>query len=254
MTVKRRTKKDKQLHFMEELIDNNSKAIERGPKKKSWSLHDLRDIKPMTYAQNQMFESYFSGKHIVASGSAGTGKSYVAVYLALTDVLKQQSKQKEIIIVRSATSTKSVGFLPGSLEEKMMPFELPYKDIFANLLGKGESYDNMKEAGIVKFMATSYVRGLTWNNAIVIVDEIQSMTDHEINSIMTRIGHNTKIIACGDVAQNDLIYNRNETSGLSKALSAFEKMPDVDIVTFTRDDIVRSGFVRQWICALEDAS
>ena len=112
--------------------------------------------------------------------------------------------------------------------------------------------DTMKEIGKLRFMATSFVRGLTWDNAIVIVDEAQSMTFHELNSVITRLGDNSKLVICGDIAQNDLIVRKNDQSGYLRAISAFEKMNNVEIVNFTRDDIVRSEFVKRWICAVED--
>lgn len=249
---KTRTKKDDKIVFLQERLENQGRAVIEGPKYKKFTIHDMKSVRPLTQGQRQLFESYFMGNNVVANGSAGTGKSFCAVYLALTDILREESDYKEIIIVRSASPTKDIGFLPGDINEKLAPYEEPYRDLFANLLRKNDAYENMKEAGKVRFMATSFVRGLTWDNAIVIVDEVQSFTAHEINSVMTRLGENAKLIVCGDVAQNDLIYNRNIISGYGRMLRVMEKMQTIDIITFTRDDIVRSEFVRAWICALED--
>lgn len=249
---KTRTKKDDNIVFLQRTLDNQGRAVGEGPKYKKFTMHDLKSIRPLTFGQQQLFESYFQGNNIVANGSAGTGKSFCAVYLALTDVLREDAEQSEIIIVRSASPTKDIGFLPGDINEKLAPYEEPYRDLFANLLRKGDAYENMKESGKVRFMATSFVRGLTWDNAVVIIDEAQSMTSHEINSVITRLGENTKLIICGDVAQNDLIYNKNIISGYGRMLKVMEKMETVDIINFTREDIVRSAFVRSWIVALED--
>lgn len=251
---KTRTKKDDNIVFLQKAVDNQGRAYKDGPKMKNFTLHDLRSVKPLTFGQQQLFEAYFDNNTIVANGSAGTGKSFSAVYLALTDLLKENSDYSEIIIVRSAVASREVGHLPGELDEKIAPYEEPYRDIFGTLLRKHDAYDTMKENGKVRFMCTSFVRGLTWDNAIVIVDEVQSMTFHEINSVITRLGDNSRLVICGDIAQNDLITKKNDQSGYVRALSAFRKMRSVEIVDFTRDDIVRSAFVKEWICAVEDTS
>ncbi len=249
---KARTKKDDNVIFLQKLVDEQAGAVKNGPKVRKFTTHDLKSIRPLTFGQQHMFESYFSGNTVVANGSAGTGKSFSAVYLALTDLLREQSEFDEIIIVRSAVASREIGHLPGQISDKLAPYEEPYRDIFGNLLRKHDAYDTMKEIGKLRFMATSFVRGLTWDNAIVIVDEAQSMTFHELNSVITRLGDNSKLVICGDIAQNDLIVRKNDQSGYLRAISAFEKMNNVEIVNFTRDDIVRSEFVKRWICAVED--
>lgn len=249
---KTRTRKDDNILFLQKTLENQGRAVKEGPKVKNFTLHDLNSIRPLTTGQKIMFESYFSGNNIVANGSAGTGKSFCAAYLALTDVLRGDTQQQEIIIVRSAVSTREIGHLPGEISDKLAPYEEPYRDIFATLLRKGDAYDTMKESGKLRFMATSFVRGLTWNNAVVIIDEAQSMTFHEINSVITRLGDNSRLIICGDIAQNDLIVRRNDQSGFMRALTALGRMRSIDVVQFTREDIVRSAFVKEWICAVED--
>jgi phosphate starvation-inducible protein PhoH and related proteins len=246
---KTRTKKDENIIFLSQTLDNQGRAVREGPRIKKFTLHDLRSIKPLTYGQTQLFESYFGGANIVANGSAGTGKSYCAVYLALTDILREDSIQKEIIIVRSAVPSREIGHLPGEISDKLSPYEEPYRDIFASLLKKADAYDTMKESGKVRFMATSFVRGLTWDNAIVIFDEVQSCNSHEISSVITRLGDNSKLIICGDVCQNDLIYRKGDISGYTELLTIMGKMEEVEIVTFTERDIVRSGFVKSFIIA-----
>lgn len=252
MTQRRKSKKDQKIDFLQEQINNNVVAFKDGPKKKNWSRHDLKSIKPITETQRCFFESYYTGNNIIASGSAGSGKTYVAIYLALSSLLEENSPYKRLILVRSATATKSQGFLPGSLEDKQAPFETPFKDIFDDLLKYRHSYDSMKDCGLVQFYSSSYIRGLNWDNAIVIVDECQSATFHELDSIITRIGKNSKLIMCGDTKQNDLIYNKYEQSGMKQLLEIANKVPEFDVINFTTNDIVRSGFVRSWLMGKED--
>lgn len=249
---KTRTKKDEKIIVLENHLRANSVAIAEGAKKKTFTLHDLKSVKPLTFSQQRMFESYFDGNNIVASGSAGTGKSFIACYLALTDVLNKTSKQKRIIIVRSAVPSREIGFTPGDENEKMAPYEAPYRDIFTDLLGKWDAYDTLKDTKVLDFYSTSFVRGLTWDDAVIIIDEMQSCNFHEIASVLTRCGDNSKVIAIGDNAQNDLIYKKNDTSGMPRFLRVAEKMNDFDIINFQREDIVRSKFVKSFILACEE--
>ena len=148
-------------------------------RKKHWSIHDLATIKPMTATQQFMFEEYMNGQHICAHGHAGTGKSFVGLYLALNDILSPHTETRRIIIIRSVVPTRDVGHLPGTLAEKAAPYELPYKDMFEMFLGRSSSYDDLKEAGIVEFHTSSFIRGLTWDNTVVVVDECQNMRDRK---------------------------------------------------------------------------
>jgi len=222
----------------------NGKAIEEGPKRKSWSYHDIKTIKPLTPTQEEMFQSWYSVQHLVAHGSAGTGKTFISTYLAIQDVLSKI--QQKIIIIRSAVPTRNVGFLPGSLEEKVAMYEQPYQDILFELIGKPSTYQDMKAAGTIEFMTTSFIRGLTWDNAIIIVEEFQNMSFHEINSVLTRVGQNSRIILAGDISQTDL-FNDN---GAQKTMNILCKMKEFDCVKFTEHDIVRSDFVKSWITAV----
>lgn len=251
---KTKSKKDEDLEFLQNVLENNSNAIKEGPVKK-FSKHDLKNIKPLTYAQKQMFESYFSDNMIVANGSAGTGKTFCALYLALNDILEEDCPQKKIIIIRSIVTTgKNIGALPGELYEKIAPFEEPYDSIVNNLIkrGKNSAYNNMKERGIIEFMPTTFIRGLTWNDAIVIVDEVQNLEWQEIMSVCTRIGKNSKLFLLGDRVQNDFEYSGKTKSGFDNLMKVVGKMKSVDIISFTREDIVRSGFVKEFILACED--
>ena len=216
----------------------------------------MKRVQPKTKNQQNMFDSYYSGKMIAALGSAGSGKTFVAMYLALQEVM-ENNDYNHIIIVRSAVQTRDQGFMPGSLKEKEAYYETPYIDITNDLFDRGDAYQILKQKGQIKFMTSSFVRGLTFDNAIIIVDEAQSCTEHELSSIITRTGENSKIIFCGDTKQDDLATNknRNDVSGLAKFTRVLQAMKEFDIINFTTDDIVRSGLVKSFLVAkeLEDA-
>lgn len=254
MPKKRRTGRNGQIEELETALTNNGKAYREGPKRKKWSIHDLRTIKPLTTAQEDMFHVWFNGNNVVAHGSAGTGKTFLAFYLALLETFERK-KQSEIIIIRSAVPTREVGFLPGTLEEKIAQYELPYHDILHELVGKSTSYQDMKDAGVIRFMTTSFLRGLTWDNAVIIIDEGENMTFHEINTIMTRVGNNTRIIFTGDLTQTDLDGSKRlGSSGMPQALNIVRNMKEFEDVCFTVHDIVRSDFVKSWIMAAEEVA
>ena len=231
-------------------MELNIHAMNEGPRKKHWSIHDLKAVQPLTSLQEDMFHAWYNDFNICAHGSAGTGKTFLALYLALTDVLEQNAQR--IIIVRSAVPTREVGHLPGTLEEKVAAYEVPYRDILHELVGRASTYDNMKDAGLIEFMPTSFIRGLTWDNAIVVVDEGENMTFHEIYSIMTRLGDNSRVIFTGDLVQTDLDKKRNDVSGMAHFMDVIKNMSCFTSVKFTKHDIVRSGFVKSWIIATEE--
>jgi len=216
----------------------------------------MKRIQPMTDNQKNMFDSYQTGKMIAALGSAGSGKTFVAMYLALQDVL-ENSEYKNILIVRSAVQTREQGFMPGTLKDKEAYYETPYIDITNDLFDRGDAYQILKQKGQIKFMTSSFVRGLTFDNSIIIVDECQSMTEHELSSVITRVGESSKIIFCGDTRQDDLANskNRSDVSGLVKFTKVLKSMKEFDIIEFTTADIVRSGLVKSFLIAkeLEDA-
>lgn len=250
------SKKDQTIKFLEEGLNHNGIAMTENRKKKSWTLHDLKRIVPLNEPQRAMFESYFQGnKAIIANGSAGTGKTLAGLFLALNDVLSKSSPQQRIIIVRSAVATRDVGHLPGDLSEKLEPYEAPYKDILTFLMANNNphTYDNMKEAGLIEFMPTSYIRGLNWDDAVVIIDEVQNLNFHEVNSVITRVGDNTKILVIGDQIQTDLYRSSNDKSGMKRFLDVARRMRDFDEIVFKKEDIIRSDFVKSWIYALEES-
>lgn len=247
---KRRNGTKAELEYLEMALCLNGKAMEDEPKKKHWSIHDIKTIKPLTPAQEDMFHAWFNGNNVCAHGSAGTGKTFLALYLALLEVLN--NRQKRIILVRSVVPTREIGFMPGDLSEKTANYEDPYHDILWELIGKPSSYKDMKDAGVIEFVTTSFIRGLTWDNAVVIVDESQNLTFHEINSVVTRLGENSRIIFTGDTTQTDLDGKRNGSEGMSYAIRVFDAIDAFACIPFTRHDIVRSEIVKQWIVACED--
>jgi phosphate starvation-inducible protein PhoH and related proteins len=214
----------------------------------------IKRIEPMTRNQENLFRSYINEKNILAIGSAGTGKTYISLYLALKDVL-QKNHYKEVIIVRSSVQSREQGHMPGNASEKMANFEQPYVDIVNDLMERGDGYQILKQKGMIRFMSTSFIRGLTFNDAIIIVDEVQNLTYGEIRTILTRVGTNSRIILCGDTKQDDLKYskNRSDVSGLVQVSRVIDNMKgdSFDKVVFTIDDIVRSDFVKHFIIAEE---
>lgn len=251
MSKKKSRRRPGDAKFLEEALLQNGSAKRNGPKRKTWSVHDLKTIKPLTPSQQDLFHAWFNNDHICAIGTAGTGKTFLAFYLALSEVLNPQTPQNKIIVVRSVVPTRDVGFLPGDLAEKVSVYESPYKDICAELVGRDSTYDDMKESGIIKFMPTSFVRGLTWDNAIVIVDECQNMSFHEINSIVTRLGQNARIVFTGDTNQTDL---RPIECGMERLIKTVNNIQTFATVEFNHHDIVRSEIVKSWIIAAEMAA
>ena len=215
----------------------------------------MREIEPMTDTQETLFDLYDEDNNVAAIGSAGTGKTMCALYLALSDVLELPEYDK-VIIIRSAVQTREQGFMPGSKAQKEAVFTAPYIDIVNNLFGRGDAWEVLKSKQLIEFMTSSFVRGLTFDNAIIVVDECQSMTYHELDSIITRVGESSKIIFCGDTAQDDLATSRNraEFSGLVDFIKVLRKIPSFKVVNFKTADIVRSGLVKEYIIAKENES
>jgi phosphate starvation-inducible protein PhoH len=212
----------------------------------------MKRITPMTKNQEKVVKAYQNGSHIANIGSAGTGKTYLSMALAIEDVLENENYD-QLIIIRSAVQSREQGFMPGSLTEKMGYYETPYQDIVNDLFGRGDAYQILKGKGMVKFMSTSFVRGLTFDNAIIIVDECQNMTYQELDTVITRVGESSKIIFCGDMKQDDLKISKHraDVSGLKDFIRVISKMDGFAVIEFTTDDIVRSGLVREYLIAKE---
>lgn len=242
---------------LEQMLQLNAQAAHQGPKKKTWYKTDMKIIKPMTENQAIAFDHWMASAddHLALLGSAGTGKSFLAIAMGILDVIDPDMPQKKLLIVRSLAQTRSIGALPGTLEEKAAPCFSVYKTIFSQLFGKPDTMENMIEAGIVEVVDTSHLRGDTWNDSVVFVDEITSMNDHEVNTVMTRIGKNSRVIIGGDQKQSDLeiTTNKADKHNYQKFLTTIERMDSINVVKFTHDDIVRSGFVKEWIIASESA-
>jgi phosphate starvation-inducible protein PhoH len=218
------------------------------------SSFNLKKISPLTEAQKDVFDAFEEGYNLLLCGSAGTGKTYISLYLALSRIIRSKDLDDphKIMIIRSTVSTRDVGFLPGTLKEKMSVYEDPYKGVFSELFGRGDAFEILKSKGFVEFCSTSYLRGTTINNTFIIVDEFQNMSFQELDTVMTRVGKNSKIFFCGDWKQNDLIQKRNDTSGLPKFVSIIEKLKEFDIVEFSTEDIVRSNLIKSYIIAKEE--
>lgn len=210
----------------------------------------LKRFQPLTDNQRNTFAAYEDGKHLLLTGTAGTGKSFLSLYLGMTDIMESKTHQK-LIIVRSVVPSRDVGFLPGNNKEKAKVYEAPYYSIFSELFGRGDAYEYLKTKNIVEFMTTSFVRGITINDAVIVVDELQNMTPQELHSIFTRIGKNCRVIFAGDIKQTDL-NPRKEESGFRDFFKVINRMADFASIEFTRDDIVRSSLVKQYIIVRED--
>jgi|TARA_B100001094_G_scaffold81480_1_gene77729 phosphate starvation-inducible protein PhoH len=218
----------------------------------------LVNIDPLTENQKKLFSSYKEGKHLIAYGCAGTGKTFITLYNALQDVLSDTTPYERIYLVRSLVATREIGFLPGSHEDKADIYQIPYKNMVKYMFQMSSDadfemlYGNLKAQESIKFWSTSFLRGTTLDNAIVIVDEFQNLNFHELDSIITRVGENTRICFCGDATQSDL-QKTNERNGIVDFMRILRAMPSFDIIEFGLDDIVRSGLVKEYIVAKIDA-
>ena len=227
-------------------------------RKKPLSSDYLVEIDPLTDNQSKLFKSYKNQKHLVAYGCAGTGKTFISLYNAIREVLDERSPFERIYLVRSLVATREIGFLPGTYDDKSDIYQIPYKNMVKYMFQMPSDadfemlYGNLKSQETIKFWSTSFLRGTTLDNAIVIVDEFQNCTMHELDSIITRIGENSKIIFCGDATQSDL-QKTNDRNGIVDFMSILRKMPSFDIIEFGVDDIVRSGIVKEYIVAKMEA-
>ena len=246
MPAKKRTHGDS-------LSGNGSMSAKQLKRKKPVNSDVMVDIKPLTKSQERFFDAYKKGKNIFAYGAAGTGKTFVGLYLALKDVLEQMTPYENVYVVRSLVSTREIGFLPGDHEDKSFLYQIPYKHMVKYMFEMGDDsefemlYGALKGQESVKFWSTSFIRGTTLDNSIVLVDEMQNLNFHELDSIITRVGENSKIIFCGDASQSDLTRT-NERNGIlefMKIISAMDQ--DFESIEFGLEDIVRSGLVRKYL-------
>jgi phosphate starvation-inducible protein PhoH len=221
-------------------------------RKKPINLEYLNTIEPLTDNQEKLFKRYALDQNIFAYGAAGTGKTFITLYLALKDVLNENTPYEKIYIVRSLVATREIGFLPGDHEDKSSLYQIPYKNMVKYMFKMPDDnsfemlYGNLKNQGTISFWSTSFIRGTTLDNAIVIVDECQNLNFHELDSIITRVGENTKIHFCGDVQQTDLVKTY-EKNGILDFMKILENMKEFDLIEFGVQDIVRSGLVKNYI-------
>lgn len=213
-------------------------------------LEHLVTVEPITDNQAKAFDFFKKDYHLILSGSAGSGKTFLSMYLGLDAVLRKETPYDKVIIVRSVVPTRDIGFLPGTQEEKERAYILPYIAIVDELFNDKNAYDKLSAQGSLQFITTSYIRGVTLRNAIIVVDEMQNMSWHELSSVITRIGDNCKIIFSGDYNQSDL-SSVKERQGLLKFLEVLDEMVKFRKVEFGWQDIVRSSIVKDFIITCE---
>jgi len=230
----------------------NGMSAKQMKRKKPIDSSYMVPIKPLTDNQTLAFESYEMGKNLLLHGAAGTGKTFITLYLALQEVLDENTPYDKIYIVRSLVPTREIGFLPGDHEDKSALYQIPYKNMVRYMFSMPDDnsfdmlYDNLRAQETISFWSTSFIRGVTLDNAIVIVDEFSNLNFHELDSMITRVGEDSKIMFCGDIAQSDLVRG-NEKTGVSDFISILQSMQEFTCVEFGIDDIVRSGLVKSYL-------
>ena len=233
------------LKLVNQNLDNERKPS-RKPKLR---IDDLVTIDPLTENQKKFFQAYKEGNlNIALHGVAGTGKTFIALYKALEEVLDKSTQFDRIVVVRSAVQSRDIGHLPGDAAEKLAIFQQPYQQICHSLFERKDAWDLLEEAGTIEFISTSFIRGTTFDDAIIIVDEMQNMNFEEIDTVMTRVGNRSKIIWCGDYRQTDLRKN-NDKSGILQFFDIAKYMTAFTRIEFEAEDIVRSDLVKQYILA-----
>ena len=221
-------------------------------KAKDIRIDQMVSIKAATDNQKRAFQEYQNGKNLFLYGAAGTGKTFITLYLALQEVLKNETKYDCVYLVRSAVPTREIGFLPGDEEDKTALFQVPYQNMVKFMFEQPNEqsfnllYDRLKNQGSLMFLTTSFLRGITLDNAIIIVDEAQNLNFHELDTIITRVGMDSKIMFCGDVFQSDLLKNVDR-EGLHHFMKIIRGMKSFANIEFTLGDIVRSGMVKEYL-------
>lgn len=221
-------------------------------KTKEIRMDSLVKVNPITDNQKKAFEAYQKGKNLFLYGAAGTGKTFVSLYLAMQEVMKHDTPYDTVYIVRSAVPTREIGFLPGDEEDKTALFQVPYQNMVKFIFEQPNEqafdglYDRLKNQGSLMFLTTSFLRGITLDNAIIIVDECQNLNFHELDTIITRVGQDSKIMFCGDFFQTDLVKS-SDKSGLTQFMKILDAMEAFENIEFTIGDIVRSGFVKEYL-------
>ena len=220
--------------------------------KKDITYSNLTKISPVTDSQKEVFETWKDGKNQFLFGCAGTGKTFISLYLALQQVLNNETPYDKVIVVRSLIPTREIGFLPGDEEDKAALYQVPYSNMMQFMFEQPNEqafsmlYERLKQQGSFYFLSTSFLRGLTFDNSIIIVDECQNLNFHELDTIVTRVGQDSKIFFCGDFGQSDLT-KLNERNGLMDFLQILQELDEFNCTEFNIGDIVRSGFVRNYL-------
>ena len=209
---------------------------------------NLKTVNPLTENQRIAFDAFDDGKHLMLHGMAGTGKTFIALAKSIEALLENRGVQKKIYIVRSVVPTRDMGFLPGNQKEKMKVYESPYYAICTELFGRSDAYEILKQKNAIEFISTSFIRGITMNDCYVIVDEMNNMTFHELDSVITRIGKGCRVLFCGDFRQSDLTKDQ-EKNGLKDFMRVIDRLNDFVHVDFLEQDIVRSKLVKEYIIA-----
>jgi len=240
--VKNDNKKGKYMSRKSRRNNNQQQQQENHAEKNHF---ELRHIKPLTVNQERVFDAYYAGQNLMLHGYAGTGKTFLSSYLAIKDVLTSDI-YKKVVIIRSVVPSRDMGFLPGTEKQKAEVYEQPYQEICDDLFGRGDGYRILKIKGLVEFTTTSFLRGTTFNDSIIIVDECNNMSFQEIDTVMTRIGNNSRIVFCGDYRQSDLVKPHDKT-GIKELMAVTRRMPSFDHIEFAIEDIVRSGVVKEYI-------
>lgn len=212
-------------------------------------LDDMVTISPKTAKQKEFFDAYNAGHYFMAlHGVAGTGKTYITLYKALEEVMDKSNPYNKVVIVRSSVQGREMGHLPGDANEKMDMFTQPYKQITSDLFKRKDAWERLEEQGYIEFVSTSFIRGTTFTNSIIVLDEAQNLNLHELDTIITRVGHTSKFYICGDFRQTDL-RKKDDKSGLTAFLDIVDSMPEFSRIEFGIDDIVRSSLVKNYIVA-----
>ena len=234
-----------------DFVNSSPKKMRR---KKPINSEQLTEIKPLTDNQKLVFDAYEENKNLFLYGCAGTGKTFIAMYLALKEILSNKTPYEKLYVVRSLVPTREIGFLPGDHEDKSYLYQIPYKNMVRYMFSMPDDnsfemlYDNLRSQDTIDFWSTSFIRGVTLDNTIVIVDEFSNLNFHELDSMITRIGEDSKIVFCGDIAQSDLT-REHEKSGISDFIRIINEMKEFTCVEFDIGDIVRSGLVKSYLIA-----
>lgn len=210
----------------------------------------LQRVDPMSDNQSKAFHGYHKDKNLILSGSAGTGKTFIAMYLALREMLEGKGPYKKVVIVRSIVPTRDIGFLPGDEAEKKEAYMLPYIEICNELFKDKQAFQRLQDHGMIEFLTTSFIRGTTLNECIIILDEMQNCVFRELDTVITRVGSRARFIMCGDYYQSDF-DKKADKDGILNFLKIVDSMNSFQHVEFTWADIVRSDFVRDYIVSKE---